>query len=77
MNDLIRNILLIRCEMSSIDRFPTEREIGDVNEDEHGRIQRHRRGSQSAIHSVVNGISDTENRCAKFDHTSRGVVTSA
>lgn len=30
-----------------------------------------------AIHSVVNRISDTENRCAKFDHTSRGVDYSA
>ena len=25
----------------------------------------------SAIHSVVNGISDTEKRCAKLNHTGR------
>ena len=31
----------------------------------------------SAIHSVVNGINDTEKRCAKLDHISRGVATSA
>ena len=32
---------------------------------------------ESAIHSVVNGISDTENRCAKFDQIRRGVASSA
>jgi hypothetical protein len=31
----------------------------------------------SAIHTVANGISDTEKRCAKLDHTSRGVADSA
>ena len=31
----------------------------------------------SAIHSVVNGIIDSEKRCSKLDHISRGVATSA
>ncbi|CNK77681.1 Uncharacterised protein [Mycobacterium tuberculosis] len=32
---------------------------------------------ESAIHSVVNGISDTENRWAKFDQIRRGVASLA
>ena len=31
----------------------------------------------SAIHSVANGISHTENSCAKLNHSSRDVATSA
>lgn len=71
MNDLIHNILRTRLR-----NVLARRPIHGTKTDAYN-VTGAAASLLSAIHSVVNGISDTEKRCAKFDYTSRGVASSA
>ena len=54
----LRDVLVGR----SIDRFPAEREIGDVDEDKYGRIHGHWRGGQPAVGDPPGGERDQRHR---------------